>query len=45
MRRDGDKLIIEAAPRGSLLQLLASLEPIEETFPEIADPPPDAVTI
>jgi antitoxin VapB len=35
MRRDGDKLIIEAAPPRSLLALLASLSPIEETFAEI----------
>lgn len=27
--------------RGSLLDLLATLEPINEEFPEIEDPPPE----
>jgi len=43
MRKEGDKLIIEAAPRKSLLALLATLEPIEEDFGEIEDLPPDPV--
>jgi len=45
MRRDGDKLIIEAAPARSLLALLADLGPIEERFPEIDDRPPAAVDL
>ena len=43
MRKEGDKLIIEPAPRKSLLALLATLEPIEEDFGEIEDLPPDPV--
>ena len=43
MRKEGDKLIIESAPRKSLLEILATLEPIEEDFPEISDPPPEPV--
>lgn len=43
MRKEGDKLIIEPAPKKSLLELLDSLEPIEEEFPEIEDLPPDPV--
>ncbi len=43
MHRDGDKLIIEAAPVKSLLAILARLEPIDDAFPEIEDRPPDAV--
>ncbi len=39
MRKDGDRLIIEAAPRKSLLALLATLEPIDDEFPEIDDLP------
>lgn len=43
MRKEGDKLIIEPAPRKSLLALLATLQPIEEDFGEIEDLPPDPV--
>jgi antitoxin VapB len=43
MRREGGRLIIEAAPPRSLLALLATLKPLAETFPPIADLPPDAV--
>jgi antitoxin VapB len=45
MRRDGENLIIEPSPPKSLLALLAALEPIEEEFPEIDDPVPDAVDL
>ncbi len=43
MRKEGDKIIIEPAPKQSLLELLETLEPIEEEFPEIGDLPPDPV--
>ena len=45
MRKDGNKLIIEAAPPRSLLALLATLKPIEEKFPSIPDESPDEVDI
>ncbi len=45
MRRDGDKLIIEAAPPRSLLAVLAELDPIEESFPEIEDRLPGPVEL
>ncbi|HEY3948410.1 AbrB/MazE/SpoVT family DNA-binding domain-containing protein [Phenylobacterium sp.] len=45
MHRDGDRLIIEAAPPRSLLAVLAELSPLEEDFPQIDDPPPDAVSL
>jgi len=45
MRREGDKLIIEPAPAKSLLAILAELSPIEETFAEIEDAPPDPVPL
>jgi len=36
MRKEGDKLIIEPAPRlSSLLEYLKTLEPLDEDFPEI----------
>ena len=41
MRKEGEKLIIEPAPPKSLLALLATLAPLEEDFPPIADPPPE----
>jgi len=41
IRREGSTLVIEAAPRKSLLELLATLEPLDEEFPEIDDPPPE----
>ena len=45
MHRDGDRLIIEPAPRKSLLAVLAELQPLEETFPDIADSAPRAVEL
>ena len=45
MRKDGNKLIIEAAPPRSLLALLATLKPLAEEFSPIADETPDEVDI
>ena len=48
MRKEGDRLIIEAAPKKlGLLALLATLEPLgeEDRFPEIDDPPPDPIDL
>ena len=45
MRREGDKLIIEPAPVTSLLAILAELAPIEETFADIDDAPPEPVSL
>jgi antitoxin VapB len=45
MRKEGDRLIIEPAPPTSLLALLAALTPLDDDFPAIADPAPDAVEI
>ncbi len=45
MRRDGNKLIIEAAPPRTLIALLATLEPLSEEFPPIHDDTPDDVDI
>jgi antitoxin VapB len=35
VHRDGDRLIIEPLRRGRLLALLAKLQPIEESFPDV----------
>ncbi len=43
MRKEGDKLIIEPVRKLSLLELLDTLEPIDEEFPEIEDLPPEPV--
>lgn len=41
MRKEGERLIIEPlSPRDQLLKLLASWAPLDDDFPEIADPPP-----
>ena len=45
IHKEGQRLIIEPLPRRSLLEVLASLKPLDETFPEIEDRPPDDVTI
>ena len=45
MRKEGEKLIIEPAQPQSLLQLLATLKPIEEDFPQIADAAPRPIKI
>jgi len=43
IRKEGDRLIVEPVRKGHLLELLANLEPIEETFPDVDEdlPPPD----
>jgi len=45
MHKDGDRLIIEAAPPKSLLAILASLSPLDEDFPQIDDPIPGPVNL
>lgn len=45
MRKEGDRLIIEPAQPTSLLGLLATLEPLDEDFPDIDDLPPDPVDL
>lgn len=45
MRVEGGKLIIEPMKAKSLLALLASFEPIDEGYPTIDDPVPDAVIL
>lgn len=45
MRKDGERLIIEPVTPKSLLALLATLQPLDEDFPDISDSPPDRVTL
>ena len=43
LTKDGDRLILEPAPKRGLLAILAELEPLDEDFPEIEDLPPEPV--
>lgn len=45
MRKEGNRLIIEAVPPRSLLALLATLEPIDEDFGPIEDLPVDDIDL
>jgi antitoxin VapB len=45
MHREGDRLVIEPVPKRGLLALLASMEPLDEDFPEIDDPVPEPESI
>lgn len=45
MHKEGDRLVLEPVKRKSLSALLASLEPIDEDFPEIEDLPPEPVDL
>lgn len=45
MRKDGDRLIIQAVEPRSLSDILAGLEPIADEFPTIDDAPPGPVDI
>jgi len=39
LRKEGDRLILEPVRKAGLIGLLAQWEPLDETFPEIADEP------
>lgn len=40
IRQEGDRLVIEPVkPKRSLREILATLEPIDDEFPDIDDPP------
>lgn len=43
MRKEGDRLIIEPAPPKFLLEILATLRPLDEEFPPIPELPVDSV--
>jgi antitoxin VapB len=45
MRKEGERLIIEPTRPKSLLAVLATLTPLDETFPPIADPPAELVEL
>ena len=47
IRKEGDRLIVEPIRKGQLLALLASLEPLDEPFPDVDEdlPPLDNVAL
>lgn len=47
IRKEGDRLIVEPVRKGQLLVLLASLEPLDEPFPDVDEdlPPLDDVAL
>jgi antitoxin VapB len=45
LRKEGERLIIEPAPPRSLLALLATLDPIDEAFPQIPELRTDSVDL
>ena len=45
IHREGNRLIIEPVERTSLLDVLATWEPLDIEFPELADKKPDAVEL
>ena len=45
IHKDGDCLVIEPVPPPKLLAVLATLDPIDETFPDVQDLDPDPVDL
>lgn len=45
IRRKGNRLIIEPAPKPTLLEVLASLKPLNESFPETDAPSLDNIEL
>ena len=45
MWKEGRRLVIEPLAARSLKTVLASLEPLDDDFPDIDDPPPEAVDL
>lgn len=45
IRQEQGRLVIEPAPPKSLIKVLASLAPLDESFPPIDDPAPEPVEL
>lgn len=45
IRKEGDRLILEPVPGPRLLEVLAQLTPLDESIPQIDDPPPEPVEL
>ena len=42
LRKEGDRLIVEPIRKGRLLELLSTMEPLDELFPDVDDDLPAA---
>lgn len=45
IHREGKRLVIEPVERTSLLDVIATWEPLDIEFPELADEKPDAIEL
>jgi antitoxin VapB len=45
MHRDGERLVIEPVRKRGLVGLLKSMQPVDESFPEIDDPVPETESV
>lgn len=45
IRKEGNRLIVEPLAKPSLLTVLASLEPLDEEFPQVEELPTDDVAL
>jgi antitoxin VapB len=45
MRKEDGRLVIEPAAPASLIEYLRQMEPVDEEWPEIEDPPPEPVDL
>src|SRR5436853_6496227 len=45
MHRDGERLVIEPVRKRGLVALLKSMQPLDESFPEIEDPAPEQESV
>jgi len=45
MHRDGERLLIEPVRKRGLVALLKSMQPLDESFPEIKDPVPEQESV
>lgn len=45
LRKEGNRLVIEPVARASLLDVLATLRPLAEKFPDLRSPPPERLDL
>ena len=45
LRKEGNRLVIEPVARASLLDVLATLKPLTDKFPELRSPPAESVDL
>jgi len=45
LRKEGDRIVLEPAPPGSLLDVLAALQPLDEGLDDVPDLPVDPIDL